>query len=415
MSGRRAGLSCSGRWFLKETKTLKTTVSARAARIAPSPTLVVSAQAEELAAAGHDIIALGAGEPDFDTPEHIREAAIQAIHNGKTRYTAAGGLPELKQAIVDKFQRENALSYEPAQILVSCGAKHSIYNLMQALLDPGDEVIIPAPYWVSYPDATRLTGAKPVIVPTGLENRFKLSAEQLSRAITGRTRLLVLNSPANPSGVCYSRAELSALADVLLEHPEIVILSDDIYEHILWGATNFVNIVNACPALYDRTVVVNGVSKAYAMTGWRIGYLGGPQALVGAMHKIQSHSTSNPTSISQYAAIAALQGDQSYIKESTITFRQRHDFVLAGLNDLNGVECVAADGAFYSFPRVTEAIARRPALSDDVQLCKRLLEEAGVALVPGSAFGAPGYMRLSYATSMENLQAALGRLGDVLG
>ena len=286
---------------------------------------------------------------------------------------------------------------------------------MQALLNPDDEVIIPAPYWVSYPDAARLAGATPVIVQTGIENRFKITAEQLSDALTARTRLFVLNSPSNPSGVCYLREELAELAATLLERPNVIILSDDIYEHVLWAETGFHNVLNVCPELYDRTVVVNGVSKAYSMTGWRIGYLCGPQPLVRAMHKIQSHSTSNPASISQYAAIAALQGDQSYIRTRAAVFKQRHDFVLAGLNGLAGVECIASDGAFYSLPRVQDAIDRLPGVSDDVQLCEHLLQETGVALVPGSAFGATGYLRLSYATSMENLEMAMERLKGALG
>ena len=390
-------------------------VANRAASIKPSPTLAVTAKAAELRAAGRDIIALSAGEPDFDTPSHIKEAAIKAIHDGKTKYTAAGGLPELKQAVVDKFQRENALSYKPEQVLVSCGAKHSIYNLMQALLNPGDEVIIPAPYWVSYPDMAKLTGAEPVVIKTGLENRFKITRKQLHGAITDKSRLFIINSPSNPTGVSYSETELAEIAAVLTEHPEIIILTDDIYEHILWGQSGFKNIVNVCPELYDRTVVVNGVSKAYSMTGWRIGYLGGPLSLVKAAQKIQSQSTSNASSISQYAAIAALTGDQTYINESMAIFKQRHDFVHAGLNDIDGVECTASDGTFYSFPNMQGVIDKLDGINNDMELGEYLLEQAEVALVPGSAFGAKGYMRLSYATSMENLETAIGRLKDALG
>ena len=389
-------------------------VAQRAANIKPSPTLAVTAKAAELKAAGGDIIALSAGEPDFDTPEHIKEAAIKAIHDGKTKYTAAGGMPELRQAVADKFLRENNLAYKPDQILVSCGAKHSIYNLMQALLNPGDEVIIPAPYWVSYPDMAKLAGAEPVVIRAGIKQRFKITGKQLERSITGNTRLVMFNSPSNPTGVSYSDTELAELAAVLVEHSEIVILTDDIYEHILWGQDGFRNILNVCPELADRTVVVNGVSKAYSMTGWRIGYLGGPLALVKAAQKIQSQSTSNPSSISQHAALAALNGDQTYIRESAAIFKQRHDFVHAGLNGIDGVECTASDGTFYSFPNMQGVIERLDRVNNDVELGEYLLEQAEVALVPGSAFGAKGYMRLSYATSMENLEKAIQRLKDAL-
>ena len=390
-------------------------VAHRAANIKPSPTLAVTAKAAELKAAGRDIIALSAGEPDFDTPEHIKEAAIKAIRDGKTKYTAAGGMPELKQAVADKFRRENDLAYNPDQVLVSCGAKHSIFNLMQALLNPGDEVIIPAPYWVSYPDMVKLAGAEPVVIRAAIRQRFKITGKQLERSITENTRLVMFNSPSNPTGVSYSDTELAELAAVLVEHPEIVVLTDDIYEHILWGRDGFRNILNACPELADRTVVVNGVSKAYSMTGWRIGYLGGPAALVKAAQKIQSQSTSNPSSVSQYAALAALNGDQTYINESTAIFKQRHDFVHAGLNAIDGVECTASDGTFYSFPNMQGVIDKLDGIKNDVELGEYLLEQAEVALVPGSAFGAKGYMRLSYATSMENLEAAIKRLGDALG
>ncbi len=389
-------------------------VAQRAANIKPSPTLAVTAKAAELKAAGRDIIALSAGEPDFDTPGHIKEAAIRAIHDGRTKYTAAGGMPELKQAVADKFRRENNLVYEPDQILVSCGAKHSIYNLMQALLNPGDEVIIPAPYWVSYPDMTKLAGAEPVVIRAGIEQRFKITGKQLERSITENTRLLMINSPSNPTGVSYSDTDLAAIATVLVEHPEVAILTDDIYEHILWGQDGFRNIVNVCPELAGRTVVVNGVSKAYSMTGWRIGYLGGPPALVKAAQKIQSQSTSNPSSVSQYAALAALNGDQAYINESAAIFKQRHDFVHSGLNSIDGVDCTACDGTFYSFPNMQGVIDRLDGINNDVDLGEYLLEQAEVALVPGSAFGAKGYMRLSYATSMENLETATQRLKDAL-
>ena len=389
-------------------------VAQRAANIKPSPTLAVTAKAAELKAAGRDIIALSAGEPDFDTPAHIKDAAVKAIRDGKTKYTAVGGMPELKQAVADKFRRENNFVYEPDQILVSCGAKHSIYNLMQALLNPGDEVIIPSPYWVSYPDMTKLAGAEPVVIRAGIEQRFKMTGKQLERSITENTRLLMINSPSNPTGVSYSDTDLAEIATVLVEHPEIVILTDDIYEHILWGQDGFRNIVNVCPELAGRTVVVNGVSKAYSMTGWRIGYLGGPLSLVKAAQKIQSQSTSNPSSVSQYAAMAALNGDQTYIRESTVIFKQRHDFVHSGLNSIDGVDCTACDGTFYSFPNMQGVIDRLDGINNDVDLGEYLLEQAEVALVPGSAFGAKGYMRLSYATSMENLETAIQRLKDAL-
>ncbi len=389
-------------------------LSNRAKNVKPSPTLAVTAKAAELKAQGRDIVSLGAGEPDFDTPEHIKQAAIDAINAGFTKYTAVDGTPDLKNAIVKKFKKENKLDYVPKQILVSCGAKHSIYNLMQALLNDGDEVIIPAPYWVSYPDMVRLVDAEPVIIKTGIEQNFKISREQLKGAITENTRLLILNSPSNPTGVSYTAEELQALAEVLLDHPEIMIATDDIYEHILWGQPKFQNILNICPDLYDRTVVINGVSKAYSMTGWRIGYVGGPESLVGAMKKIQSQSTSNPTSIAQTAALAALTGKQDYIKKSTKIFKQRHDFVLERLNGMDGVQCQACDGTFYIFPDFNGALKRIKGVKNDIELAEMFLEKSGVAMVPGSAFGAPGYMRISFATGMDVLEEAMARLGAAL-
>ncbi|HKJ09679.1 MAG TPA: pyridoxal phosphate-dependent aminotransferase [Gammaproteobacteria bacterium] len=389
-------------------------LSHRVRRIKPSPTLAVTARAAELRAAGHDIIGLGAGEPDFDTPEHIKAAAIRAIEAGQTKYTAVDGTPALKQAVIDKFQRENGLSYEADQILVSCGGKQSFYNLAQALLDPGDEVIIPAPYWVSYPDMVRLADAEPVEIYAGIDQQFKVTPHQLEAAITEKTRLFVINSPSNPTGVAYSRAELQALGEVLREYPKIVVATDDMYEHILWADEPFCNIVNACPELYERTFVLNGVSKAYAMTGWRIGYAAGPAPAIQAMKKIQSQSTSNPASISQAAALAALEGDQSCIKSMVEAFKSRHDFVVQALNAMPGVRCQAGDGTFYCFPNVEDAIARVQGVTNDVELAERLLSDAGVALVPGSAFGARGYLRLSFATSMDNLSKAVDRLSDFL-
>jgi len=390
-------------------------LSERVQRIKPSPTLSVTARAAELRAAGQDIIGLGAGEPDFDTPDHIKDAAKKALDDGFTKYTAVDGIPSLKQAIIDKLQRDNGLEYGPKQVIVSCGGKQCFYNLAQALLDPGDEVIIPAPYWVSYPDMVLLADAKPVIIEAGIVQGFKITSGQLEAAITDKTRLFVLNSPSNPTGVCYSRDELAALGEVLRRQPHVMVTTDDIYEHIVWGDAPFSNILMVCPDLYERTIVLNGVSKAYSMTGWRIGYAAGPAPLVQAMKKIQSQSTSNPTSIAQVAAQTALEGDQSFIGEMVGVFKERHDFVLEELKRLKGVECLAAQGAFYLFPSMQKAIDGLDGIEDDVALAEHLLQAAGVALVPGSAFGAPGYMRLSFATSMENLRTALGRLEEALG
>lgn len=389
-------------------------LSKRVQRVKPSPTLVVTARANELKAAGKDIIGLGAGEPDFDTPEHIKQAAIDAINSGFTKYTAVDGTTELKQAIIEKFQNDNQLSYQPDQILVSCGGKQSFFNMAQAMLDEGDEVIIPAPYWVSYPDMVLLADATPVIVETSLEEGFKITPEKLAAAITERTRLVVINSPSNPTGVCYTLAELKALAEVLKQYPQIVIASDDMYEHIVWGDEPFCNILNAAPELYERTVVLNGVSKAYSMTGWRIGYAAGPAELIKAMKKIQSQSTSNPTSISQVAATTALTGGHECIQVMLKEFKKRHDYVVQALNEIDGFDCLPSQGAFYSFPCVKGAIAKMDGINNDVEFAEHLLTQAGVALVPGSAFGSPGYMRLSFATSMENLEAAIMRIKSAI-
>lgn len=389
--------------------------SERVQSIKPSPTISVTTRAAELRAAGHDVIGLGAGEPDFDTPEHIRDAAKKAIDDGLTRYTAPDGVPSLKLAIIDKFARDNDLNYSPKQIVVSVGAKHSLFNLIQALLNPGDEVIIPAPYWVSYPDMVLLADGKPVIIETDMQSEFKITPEQLEGAVTTRTRLLLLNSPSNPTGVTYSRAEFEGLGEVLRRYPNVVIGSDDIYEHILWSDEPFSNIVTVCPDLYDRTIVINGVSKTYAMTGWRIGYAAGSEKLARAMAKIQSQSTSNPSSISQAAAQAALKGDQDCVARMVAVFHERHDYVLERLNRLNGVSCLPAQGAFYAFPDMQRAIESLDGVSNDIEFAEHLISEAGVALVPGSAFGAPGYARLSYATSMDNLRKALDRLENALG
>jgi aspartate aminotransferase len=390
-------------------------LSDRVQSIKPSPTLAITARAKALKAAGKDIIGLGAGEPDFDTPDHIKAAAIEAINGGFTKYTAVGGTPELKRAVIDKFKRDNGLDYAPEQVLVSCGGKQSFFNLAQAMLNPGDEVIIPAPYWVSYPDMVLLAGATPVIVEAGIEQGFKITAEQLENAITDDTRLFVINSPSNPTGVAYTKSELEALGEVLRRYPQVVIATDDMYEHILWSEEPFANILNACPDLYERTIVLNGVSKAYSMTGWRIGYAAGPKPLIQAMTKIQSQSTSNPTSISQVAAQTALDGDQSCIDRMLKAFKERHDFVVAELNTIHGVRCIPSQGTFYAFPSMHGVINSHAEANDDVALAEYLLNEAGVALVPGSAFGAAGNMRLSYATSMENLATALQRMRNVLG
>ncbi len=387
-------------------------LSARVRRIKPSPTLAVTARANALKAAGRDVIGLGAGEPDFDTPQHIKDAAVAAIAAGRTKYTPVDGTPGLKQAVVDKFRRDNGLDYTPEQVLVSCGGKQSFFNLAQALLDPGDEVIIPAPYWVSYPDMVLLAGGEPVFIDTTAAQGFRITPEQLAAAITPRTRLLVLNSPSNPTGQTYTRAELAALGEVLRRHPDVLVASDDMYEHILWAEEPFSNILNACPDLYERTIVLNGVSKAYSMTGWRIGYAAGPAGLIAAMKKIQSQSTSNPASISQAAAEAALTGDQSCVAEMREAFRRRHDAVVAGLNAIDGVTCLPSTGTFYAFPDMSGLMARVGA-ADDVALAELLLERAGVALVPGSAFGAPGHMRLSFATGLDTLHEALRRIAGV--
>lgn len=386
------------------------TLSTRVQKIKPSATLAITARAKALRAEGKDIISLGAGEPDFDTPEHIKEAAIQAIRDGFTKYTAVDGIPSLKKAIIAKFARENGLQYQDNQVLVSVGGKQSFYNLAQALLNPGDEVIIPAPYWVSYPDMVLLAEGVPVVIAAPQERQFKITPEQLEAAITPLTRLLVINSPSNPTGAAYTSDELAALGEILRRHPQVLIATDDMYEHIYWGEEPFGNILNACPDLYERTLVLNGVSKAYSMTGWRIGYVAGPAALIKAMKSIQSQSTSNPASISQVAAQAAIEGDQTCVKTMCQEFKKRHDFVVEQLCAIPGVQCLRGNGTFYTFPSFQAAIASRGEIKDDVELAENMLNEAGVAVVPGSAFGAPGHLRLSFATSMENLEQALERI-----
>jgi len=387
--------------------------SLRAQSIKPSPTLSVSAHAAALKAAGKDILSLAAGEPDFDTPDFIKEAAIKALKDGFTKYTAVEGTPGLKKAIAAKFKRENNLDYAPDQILVSCGCKHSIYNLFQAVLNHGDEVLIPAPYWVSYPDMALLSGAQPAFIHAGIREGFKITPAKLKAGITPKTRLFMMNSPSNPTGVHYTPKELAALGEVLLEHPQVLIATDDIYEHILWDG-EFKNIVNACPALKERAIVLNGVSKSYSMTGWRIGYAAGPKSVIAAMGKIQSQSTSNPTSIAQAAAQAALEGDQGFVREQCRVFKQRHDFVHRRLNEMAGVKCLPAQGTFYIFPDMS-GVMKSKKLKDDITMAEWFLEQTGCAMVPGSAFGAPGCMRISFATSMKVLEDAMNRLERALG
>ncbi len=386
-------------------------LSDRVNSIQPSPTLAVTQKANELKQQGHDVIGLGVGEPDFDTPQFIKDAAIKAIQDGHTKYTAVDGISELKQAIIDKFKRDNQLTYQADEIIVSAGGKHSIFNLLSAWLNPGDDVVIPAPYWVSYPDMTKLVGANPIIVSAGIEQRFKITPQQLRDAITPKTRLMFINSPSNPSGTAYTAEELSALADVLRDFPHVLIATDDMYEHILWPENTFANLAMVAPDLKDRIVILSGVSKAYAMTGWRIGYAAGPKTIIAAMKKIQSQSTSNPTSISQYAAAAALNGDQSCIDTMITEFKKRHDYLVNALNDIDGIRCVAGDGTFYAFAHIEELMAKA-GVSTDVALCEKLLTEAKVALVPGSAFGADGYCRLSFATSLNVLQEAVKRISQ---
>ncbi len=383
-------------------------------KVKPSATIAVSMKAAELRAAGKDVIGLGAGEPDFDTPNHIKQAAIDAINAGQTKYTAVDGTAELKQAIIAKFKRENGLSFQANQILVSCGAKHSISNLLSAVLNPGDEVIIPAPYWVSYPDMTLLAGGKSVIVTTTQQQNFKITAQQLAAAITDNTRLLILNTPSNPTGKAYRKSELVALGEVLLKHPQIMIATDDIYEHIYWGTEEITNLGVLFPQLMPQMVFINGVSKAYAMTGWRIGYAAGPVDVITAMRKIQSQSTSNPCSISQAASVAALNGSQDCLVPMKQAFKERHDWLIDALNKINGFSCIAGEGAFYAFPNVQKAIAKIDGVDNDVDFSTWLLENAQVAVVPGTPFGAPGHIRLSFATSLDNLQKAVARIDKSL-
>ncbi|HEY0975343.1 MAG TPA: pyridoxal phosphate-dependent aminotransferase [Solimonas sp.] len=388
---------------------MELSLAQRTTRIKPSPTLAVTAKAGELKAQGKDVLSLGAGEPDFDTPQHIKDAAIAAINKGFTKYTPVGGTPSLKKAIIDKMKRDNGLDYKPNQVVVSVGGKQACYNLCQALLNTGDEVIVPAPYWVSYPDMVLLADGTPVFIETSAATRFKITPAQLEAAITPRTRMIWLNSPSNPSGMAYSKAELEALGAVLRKHPQIVIASDDMYEKILWTGEAYSNIINACPDLYDRTVIIHAVSKTYSMTGWRIGWACGPAKLITAMADIQSQSTSNPTSIAQAAAEAALAGDQACVTEMVKAFKARHDALVADLNTIPGVKCLSGDGTFYVFPNV-EGLMQKLGVKTDLELSDLLLQKALVAVVPGSAFGAEGHLRLSFATSDQVLKGSVERI-----
>lgn len=388
-------------------------------RVKPSPTIAVSTKAAELKAAGRDIISLGAGEPDFDTPDHIKQAAIDAMNAGKTKYTAPDGIPELKDAICAKFERENGLKYGRENISVGTGGKQVLYNALIATLNPGDEVVIPAPYWVSYPDMVLLGGGTPVVVEAGIETNFKLTPAALEAVITPKTKWLIFNSPSNPSGAGYSRDELKALTDVLMRHPHVWVMTDDMYEHITYAPFEFCTPAEVEPGLFDRTLTVNGVSKAYSMTGWRIGYAGGPAHLIGAMRKVQSQSTSNPCSISQWAAVAALNGPQDYIRESGVAFQRRRDLVVSMLNQCAGIQCPTPEGAFYVYPSVAGCIGKTApsgkVIDSDEAFVTELLEVEGVAAVHGAAFGLSPFFRISYATADEVLEEACQRIQRFCG
>jgi aspartate aminotransferase len=387
-------------------------LSDRVQNVKPSATLAVTAKATELKSQGIKIVPMGSGEPDFDTPLNIQQAGIQAINDGLTRYTPVDGTTDLKNAIIEKFKRDNNLNYSLTEVMVSSGGKQVFYNLCQSAINPGDEVIIPSPFWVSYPDMVLLADGVPVIVETGIEENFKISPEQLENAITDRTKLFVINSPSNPTGAVYSKEELVALAKVLERHPHVMVITDDIYEHIRWNNDPYYNILMVNSSLKDRTIVLNGVSKAYAMTGWRIGYAAGPEAIIKSMKKVQGQSTSNPCSIAQAAAVEALNGDQSFIQMMVDEFKMRHDYLVENLNKIDGVDCPTSDGAFYSFPKV-EKLIQRLGLKNDIEFSTLCLEKLNIALVPGSAFGADGYVRFSFATSMENIQTAVQKLSEL--
>ncbi|HET9843723.1 MAG TPA: pyridoxal phosphate-dependent aminotransferase [Gammaproteobacteria bacterium] len=388
-------------------------LSDRVGRIKPSATLAISQRAQNLKTQGKDIVDMGTGEPDFDTPSHIKEAAIQAMRDGKTKYTAVDGISSLKEAILMKFANFNGLNFSADQVMVSSGGKQCIYNLFQSTLNSGDEVIIPIPYWVSYPDIAILAQATPVFIETTMQTRFKLTPAQLDNAITSKTKLLILNSPSNPTGIAYTENELKLLGEVLLKHPNVFVATDDMYEHILWTEKGFCNILNTTPELYDRVVVLNGVSKAYAMTGWRIGYCAGPSHVIKAMKNLQSQSTSNPCSIAQAAAEAAIRGPLDLVAMMVKSFKERHDYLVSALNNISGIKCASADGTFYVFPNVQQAI-EKIGIASDTEFADHLLSTVGLAVVPGSAFGAPGHLRLSVATSMDTLEKAVDRLNKAL-
>ncbi|PJE35479.1 aspartate aminotransferase [Pseudooceanicola lipolyticus] len=393
-----------------------TFLSQTLSRVKPSPTIAVTTMAAELKAAGRDVIGLGAGEPDFDTPDNIKEAAIAAIHAGKTKYTPPDGIPELKAAICAKLERENGLTYTPKQISVGTGGKQTLYNALMATLNPGDEVIIPAPYWVSYPDMVLLAGGTPVPVAATLENAFKITPEQLESAITPKTKWFIFNSPSNPTGAGYSRDELKGLTDVLMNHPHVWVMSDDMYEHLAYDGFEFCTPAQVEPGLYDRTLTCNGVSKAYAMTGWRIGYAAGPEPVIAAMRKVQSQSTSNPCSVSQWAAVEALNGTQEFLASNNAIFKRRRDLVVSMLSEIEGVTCPVPEGAFYVYPSIAGLIGKTSKsgvkIDNDEAFAKALLEETGVAVVFGAAFGLSPNFRVSYATSDENLKQACSRIQD---
>ena len=392
---------------------MKNPLSERVIKVKPSATIAISSKAMEMRSAGVDVISMSAGEPDFDTPEYIKDAAKMAMDSGMTKYTQVDGVPDLKQAIINKFSEDNDLIYDPENILVSTGAKQTLYNLFQAILGPGDEVIIISPYWVSYPDMVLLADAKPVIVDTFQENDFALDISALADAINDKTKLVIINSPSNPTGITFSRSDYESIGAILQNHPDVYVATDDMYEYIYWGDEPFISFAQACPSLFDRTITINGVSKSYAMTGWRIGYCGGPSDVISGMKKVQRQSTSNASSISQAAAIAALNGSKDEIQSMVEQYKLRHDYLCASLNDIDGFKTTAGTGAFYLFPDVKNLIEKK-GFSDDVELSQYLIEKANVAVVPGSAFGSPGYIRLSYATSLELIKEAVNRISNSL-
>jgi aspartate aminotransferase len=388
-------------------------ISERVRKVKPSATIAISSKAMEMRSAGINVISMSAGEPDFDTPQHIKDAAKAAVDNGMTKYTQVDGVPDLKEAIIKKFRNDNELSYKPENILVSTGAKQTLYNLFQAILGDGDEVIIISPYWVSYPDMVLLADAKPVFVDTFQENNFSLDLNAFTNAINEKTKLVIINSPSNPTGITFTRSDYKSIGAILENYPNVYVATDDMYEYIYWGEEPFVSFAQACPELFDRTITINGVSKSYAMTGWRIGYCGGPTDVIGAMKKVQSQSTSNPSSISQAATIAALNGSKDEIYIMVEQYKIRHDYLCSALNAIEGFKTSPGTGAFYLFPEVKNVIEKK-GFSDDVELSEYLIESANVAVIPGSAFGSKGYIRLSYATSLENIKEAVERISKSL-